>query len=79
VVSREGGALKVNPLVDWSDRDVHRYLARHDLHYHPLWERSYVSIGDTHTTRPPGEAGDAEHTRFFGWKRECGLHEAFRE
>jgi len=79
VVSREGGGLKVNPIVDWSDRDVHRYLTRHDLPYHPLWERGYVSIGDTHTTRPITEVDDVEQTRFFGWKRECGLHEAFRE
>ena len=65
---------KVLPILDWSDRDVFDYLTRHDLPYHPLWEQGYVSIGDWHTTRTLAEAGDAEATRFFGLKRECGIH-----
>lgn len=66
---------KVHPIFDWTDRDVYGYLKRHDLPYHPLWERGYVSIGDWHTTRSLREAGDdAEGTRFFGLQRECGLH-----
>jgi phosphoadenosine phosphosulfate reductase len=70
------GRYKVHPLFDWSDRDVHRYLKEHDLPYHPMWEQGYVSIGDWHTTRSLAEAGnDADGVRFFGLKRECGLHE----
>jgi phosphoadenosine phosphosulfate reductase len=65
---------KVLPILDWSDRDVFDYLTKHDLPYHPLWEQGYVSIGDWHTTRTLAEAGDAEATRFFGLKRECGIH-----
>ncbi len=68
------GRIKVQPIVDWTDRDVGRYLKQHDLPYHPLWEKGYVSIGDWHTTRPLSEAGSLEDTRFFGLKRECGLH-----
>jgi len=67
---------KVHPIFDWTDRDVYDYLRRHDLPYHPLWERGYISIGDWHTTRSLAEAGDApEETRFFGLQRECGLHQ----
>lgn len=69
------GVFKVNAIADWSDRDVYRYLQDHDLPYHPLWEKGYVSIGDTHTTVPLHEAESAEDTRFFGLKRECGIHE----
>ena len=68
------GRWKVHPIFDWSDRQVFEYLRRHDLPYHPLWHEGYVSIGDWHTTRSLAEAGDAEATRFFGLKRECGLH-----
>jgi len=68
------GRWKVLPILDWSDRNVFEYLTRHDLPYHPLWEQGYVSIGDWHTTRTLAEAGDAEATRFFGLKRECGIH-----
>jgi len=70
-----GDRWKVHPIADWTDRDVHRYLKRHDLPYHALWEQGYVSIGDHHTTWPIHEVDDEEQTRFFGLKRECGLHE----
>ncbi len=69
------GRWKVYPILDFSDRDVHRYLTEHDLPYHPLWDRGYVSIGDWPTTRSLAEVDDREATRFFGLKRECGLHE----
>jgi phosphoadenosine phosphosulfate reductase len=68
------GRWKFHPLADWSDRDVGQYLARHGLPYHPLWQQGYVSIGDSHTSRRWEPGMDAEDTRFFGLKRECGLH-----
>ena len=71
----KNGHYKVAPLADWTDRDVHQYLKAHDLPYHPLWEQGYVSIGDVHTTRPIHEVDNLEETRFFGLKRECGLHD----
>ncbi len=46
-----GGRWKVHPIADWTDRDVHRYLTKHNLPYHPLWEKGYLSIGDHHSTR----------------------------
>lgn len=69
------GRYKVHPLFDWTDRDIGRYLDKHQLPYHPLWQKGYVSIGDWHTTRSLMEAGSLEELRFFGLKRECGLHE----
>lgn len=74
-VQRSGDRYKVHPIADWSDRDVHEYLRRHDLPYHPLWDRGYISIGDTHSTRSLAEVDSIEETRFRGLKRECGLHE----
>ncbi len=69
------GRYKVHPIFDWTDRDVGGYLKEHGLPYHPLWEKGYLSIGDWHTTRSLAEAGSVEELRFFGLKRECGLHE----
>ncbi|HEY5645701.1 MAG TPA: phosphoadenylyl-sulfate reductase [Pseudomonadales bacterium] len=74
-VQYTGAHFKVCPIADWTDRDVHAYLKANDLPYHPLWQQGYVSIGDMHTTRPLAEVSDAEATRFFGLKRECGIHE----
>jgi phosphoadenosine phosphosulfate reductase len=74
-VELRGTRWKVHPIADWSDREVGRYLAEHDLPYHPLWEQGYVSIGDRHTTRPLVAGMREEDTRFFGLKRECGIHQ----
>ena len=76
VLGLQNGIVKVQPIVDWTDRHVYQYLIRHDLPYHPLWEKGYVSIGDVHTTRPLTGDMSEEETRFFGFKRECGLHDA---
>lgn len=74
-IERKRGRYKVHPLFDWTDRDVGRYLEKHRLPYHPLWEKGYPSIGDWHTTRSLSEVDRIEDLRFFGLKRECGLHE----
>jgi phosphoadenosine phosphosulfate reductase len=76
VVSTQDGRIKILPIVDWSDRDIHRYLTANGLPYHPLWEKGYVSIGDVHTSRPLSADMTAEETRFFGLKRECGIHDS---
>jgi phosphoadenosine phosphosulfate reductase len=75
VLQLQGDVVKVQPIIDWTDRMIWEYLKKHDLPYHPLWEQGYVSIGDVHTTRPlTADMTSEEQTRFFGLKRECGLH-----
>ena len=69
------GRFKVHPIFDWTDRDVGMYLKANNLPYHPLWEKGYLSIGDWHTTRSLSEVSSVDELRFFGLKRECGLHE----
>ncbi|WP_174869593.1 phosphoadenylyl-sulfate reductase [Pectobacterium polaris] len=75
VLAIQRGVFKFLPIIDWDNRTVYQYLKENGLSYHPLWEQGYLSVGDTHTTRKwePGMA--EEETRFFGLKRECGLHE----
>ena len=75
-IEHRRGRYKVHPLFDWTDRDIGRYLRTNELPYHPLWDKGYLSIGDWHTTRSIAEAGSEAGLRFFGLKRECGLHEA---
>lgn len=77
-VERQGGLYKVHPVLDWSDREVHDYLKRHALPYHPLREQGYISVGDVHSTRALRDVDDASQLRFNGLKRECGLHEMIR-
>ncbi|MBW3164652.1 phosphoadenylyl-sulfate reductase [Ferrimonas balearica] len=68
------GRFKLLPILDWSNKQVHQYLTEHELPYHPLWHEGYVSVGDTHTSRPLELGMTEEETRFHGLKRECGLH-----
>jgi phosphoadenosine phosphosulfate reductase len=65
------GLWKYNPLADWSERDVWRYVHEHDVPYHPLHDRGYASIGCAPCTRP----GSGREGRWAGEeKTECGLH-----
>jgi phosphoadenosine phosphosulfate reductase len=75
ILGVQNGRFKFLPIVDWTNKDVHYYLKEFNLPYHPLWEKGYVSVGDTHTTRKLEPGMTEEETRFFGLKRECGLHE----
>ena len=75
IVEEQNGRIKVHPIADWSDRDVHFYLKEFDLPYHSLWEQGYMSIGDWHSSSPITADVGAEASRFGGLKRECGLHE----
>lgn len=75
VVQQQNKITKIHPIIDWTDRDVYRYLQKYDLPYHPLWEKGYISVGDWHSTSKLQDGMNAEDTRFNGVKRECGLHE----
>ncbi|MDX3774775.1 phosphoadenylyl-sulfate reductase [Chromatiaceae bacterium AAb-1] len=74
IVEISRGVVKIQPVIDWSSKDVFYYLKEHNLPYHPLWEQGYVSVGDTHSTRKLEPGMTEEDTRFNGFGRECGLH-----
>ncbi len=78
IVQPHGDVVKVHPLADWTDRDIHAYLKANDLPYHPLRDQGYLSIGDRHTSRPLSAVEHEEDSRFYGLVRECGLHEPER-
>lgn len=75
VIEDQNGRIKVHPIVDWDNRQVHNYLKQADLPYHPLWEKGYMSIGDWHSSQPVTADVSEEDSRFSGLKRECGIHE----
>jgi phosphoadenosine phosphosulfate reductase len=65
------GLAKYNPLADWTEKDVWRYVAAHDLPYNPLHDQGYASIGCAPCTRP----GAGREGRWAGSaKTECGIH-----
>lgn len=67
--------VKLNPLADWSARDVRDYRVRHDLRPHPLVGRGYPSIGCKPCTTPVAAGEDPRAGRWRGsGKTECGIH-----
>jgi phosphoadenosine phosphosulfate reductase len=65
------GKWKAAPLADWTDKDVWRYIAGHEVPYNPLHDKGYDSIGCRHCT----VAGAGRAGRWAGTDRiECGLH-----
>jgi phosphoadenosine phosphosulfate reductase len=65
------GLWKLNPLADWTEKDVWTRIHERDLPYHPLHDQGYASIGCTHCTKP----GAGREGRWADdAKTECGLH-----
>jgi phosphoadenosine phosphosulfate reductase len=65
------GILKLNPLADWTEKDIWTYIFKHDLPYNPLHDEGYDSIGCVPCTLP----GNGRDGRWAGLdKTECGIH-----
>ena len=69
------GLIKINPIANWTDQDVHGYIADHDVPVNPLLLQGYTSIGCMPCTTLPTDPDDPRSGRWVGRdKTECGLH-----
>lgn len=72
-----GGIVKLNPLADWSHKDVWDYIHKNNVPYNELHDKGYPSIGCAPCTRPVKDGEDIRAGRWW-WEspegRECGLH-----
>ena len=72
-----GGIIKINPLIDWSEQQLHAYIEEHHLPKNRLYSQGYRSIGCAPCTRAVREGEDARAGRWW-WEnpenKECGLH-----
>ncbi|CAO5176090.1 adenosine phosphosulfate reductase [Frankia sp. AiPs1] len=65
------GKVKIHPLVAWTDEDVDRYVAEHNVIVNPLLSDGYDSVG----CRPCTQRGAGRSGRWAGsTKTECGIH-----
>lgn len=71
-----GGSVlrKLNPLAEWSTRDVWEYAAAHAIPLLPLYDHGYTSIGCAPCTSLPSDPNDPRSGRWSGQKLECGIH-----
>jgi phosphoadenosine phosphosulfate reductase len=72
-----GGILKINPLINWSEEQVLSYSRENNLPVNRLLTRGYRSIGCAPCTRAVQPGEDARAGRWW-WEnpehKECGLH-----
>lgn len=72
-----GGILKINPLIDWSEAQLNSYTEEQRLPKNRLYSQGYRSIGCAPCTRAVKEGEDARAGRWW-WEnpenKECGLH-----
>ena len=74
---KRNGIIKINPLVNWSEKDVWDYIKKWDVPYNLLHDKGFPSIGCACCTRAVKEGEDVRAGRWW-WespeKKECGLH-----
>lgn len=67
--------VKLNPLLNWTKKEVWGYIVKNDVPYNELHDRDYPSIGCWPCTRPVAAGEDERSGRWAGKKKkECGLH-----
>ncbi|GAC1467976.1 MAG: hypothetical protein NVSMB9_10170 [Isosphaeraceae bacterium] len=67
--------VKVNPLLNWTHRDVWAFVVANNVPYNPLHDQGYPSIGCYPCTRPVDPGSSERAGRWAGQaKTECGLH-----
>lgn len=71
------GMIKLNPLIDWTEKQIWDYIKQNNVPYNALHDKGFPSIGCQPCTREvfPGE--DIRAGRWW-WEnansKECGLH-----
>lgn len=67
--------VKVNPLANWTKRDVWAYITINEVPYNPLHDQGYPSIGCWPCTKRVAAGEDDRAGRWSNFaKLECGLH-----
>lgn len=68
---------KLNPLADWTEKDIWNYIKKNDVPYNKLHDKNYPSIGCAPCTRAVKPGEDVRAGRWW-WEtpeqKECGLH-----
>lgn len=71
------GLIKLNPLIEWAEKDVWEYIKIHSVPYNVLHDHGFPSIGCQPCTRPVKLGEDPRSGRWW-WEqqeqKECGLH-----
>lgn len=77
-IEDKGGLTKVNPILDFTELDVWRYLAAYNIPVHPKYKEGYRSLGCEPCSRKEKNEDEMERDgRWQGTSKcggECGIH-----
>lgn len=69
--------IKLNPLADWTNDEIWKYIHENEIPYNELHDKGYPSIGCEPCTRAIKKGEDPRAGRWW-WEndvhKECGLH-----
>jgi len=69
--------IKVNPLLNWTEKQVWEYIKKYEVPYNDLHDKGFPSIGCQPCTRAVKPGEDVRAGRWW-WEdpeqKECGLH-----
>ena len=75
--SLNNNIIKLNPLADWTNDEIWKYIHENDIPYNELHDKGYPSIGCEPCTRAIKKGEDPRAGRWW-WEndvhKECGLH-----
>ena len=73
----ENQVIKINPLLEWREKDVWEYIRQNKIPYNKLHDKGFPSIGCQPCTRAIEKGEDFRAGRWW-WEeteqKECGLH-----
>lgn len=77
-IEEKNGLLKINPILEFTELDIWRYIALNRIPINPIYQRGYRSLGCSLCSFP--EENESETERAGRWKGtenacgECGIH-----
>ena len=75
--STHDNILKINPIADWSEDMVWKYIKKNEVPYNKLHDKGYPSIGCEPCTRAISKGENHRSGRWWweeSFQKECGLH-----
>lgn len=75
IFEKAGIYFKVNPLANWTRKEVWKYVLENNVPYNSLHNRGYMSVGDEPLTTPTLPDSKERSGRWKDLDRhECGIH-----
>ncbi|MHA1307026.1 MAG: phosphoadenylyl-sulfate reductase [Candidatus Heimdallarchaeota archaeon] len=76
-IEEKGGLVKINPILNWTELDIWRYMAVNSIPVHPYYARGYRSLGCEPCTHMIDDEALEREGRWIGTSKcggECGIH-----